>query len=748
MNLPKGLKIMRVHSALLANLIVFFVVAVCFAPAQQTYQYPFQNPALPMEERVNNILSLMTLEEKVANLGTDPSVPRLGIVGSGHVEGLHGLALGGPGAWGRFRDANGNSQNVPIPTTTFPQEVGLGETWDPDVVKQAAAAEGYEARYIFQSEKYQNQKSHRGGLVMRAPNSDLDRDPRWGRSEESYGEDPYLDGTLVTAFVKGLQGDDPKYWQTAALLKHFMANSNENGRGGSSSNFDERLMREYYSVPFRMGIVDGGARAYMAAYNAWNGVPMTVQPVLKSMTMKEWGLDGIICTDAGALTNMVTQHKRYKTLDEAAAGAIHAGINQFLDQYKGPVNDAIKNHLITEAEIDQDLKGVFRVMVRLGLLDPPSMVQYASIKGTSESDAPWTTEKHKALARLVTQKSIVLLKNDHQLLPLNKSALKSIALIGPHIDEVLLDWYSGTPPYTVTPLQGIKNKVGEGVLVQTAINNEGDAAVKIARTSDVAIVVIGNHPTCGAGWNQCPTPSDGKEAIDRKSITLEQEELAKQVYAANPRTIVVLISSFPFAINWTNANIPAILHMTHNSQEEGNALADVLFGDYNPAGRLVHTWPHSMDDLPPIMDYNIRNGRTYMYFKGKPLFPFGYGLSYTTFEYSNLRKSSSRLGADGSITVSVNVKNTGTRAGDEVVQMYVKHMGSKVERPAQELRGFKRIYLAPNETRTITLPLKVADLAYWDDAGHRFAIEKELVRVRVGSSSADIKLEDSIDVEP
>jgi len=326
---------------------------------------PFQNPALPIEERVNNILSLMTLEEKVANLGTDPRVPRLGIIGSGHVEGLHGLALGGPGAWGRVRDAKGNSQNIPIPTTTFPQEVGLGETWDPDVVKQAAAAEGYEARYIFQSEKYQFEQKPRGGLVMRAPNADLDRDPRWGRSEESYGEDSYLDGTMVTAFVKGLQGDDPKYWQTAALLKHFMANSNENGRGGSSSNFDERLMREYYSVPFRMGIVDGGARAYMAAYNAWNGTPMTVQPVLKSMTMKEWGLDGIICTDAGALTNMVTQHKRYKTLDEAAAEAIHAGINQFLDQYKEPVNEALKNHRITEAEIDEDLKGVFRVMIRL-----------------------------------------------------------------------------------------------------------------------------------------------------------------------------------------------------------------------------------------------------------------------------------------------------------------------------------------------------------------------------------------------
>jgi beta-glucosidase len=384
-------------------------------------------------------------------------------------------------------------------------------------------------------------------------------------------------------------------------------------------------------------------------------------------------------------------------------------------------------------------------MIRLGLLDPPSMVPYASIKDT---EAPWTTEKHKALVRLVTQKSIVLLKNEHQSLPLNKAALKSIALIGPHINEVLLDWYSGTPPYTVTPLEGIKNKVGAGIKVQTATNNDGDAAVKIARESDVAIVIVGNHPTCGAGWNQCPTPSDGKEAIDRKSITLEQEELVKQVYAANPRTIVVLISSFPFAINWTKENIPAILHMTHNSQEEGNALADVLFGDYNPAGRLVDTWPESMDQLPPIMDYNIRNGRTYMYFKGKPLFPFGYGLSYTTFVYSNLHRTSPGPGTSGPITVRVDVKNTGTRPGEEVVQLYVKHLGSKVERPVQELRGFKRIHLEPNETKTVSFPLKATDLAYWDEAGHRFAVEQEQVRIRVGSSSVDIRLEDTIGVQP
>lgn len=755
----------KLFPAVLVAALLCFTSFRCVAQDKAQYAYPFQNPSLPIETRVSNIVSLMILEEKIDNLGTVPSVPRLGIKGAGHVEGLHGLALGGPGAWGRYKDAEGNEHDTPIPTTQFPQAVGLGETWDPAVIQQAAAIEGYEARYIFQSDQYQHV---RGGLVIRAPNADLDRDIRWGRSEESYGEDAFFNGTMVTAFVKGLQGDNPKYWQTAALLKHFLANSNENGRGGSSSNFDDRLMREYYSVPFRMGIVNGGARAYMAAYNAWNGIPMTVQPILKNMTFAEWGLDGIVCTDAGGLSNMVTQHKYYKTYDEAAAGAIHAGINQFLDRYKEPVTDALKNHLITEADLDENLKGVFRVMIRLGLLDPPEMVPYSAIKGTED---PWTTAKHKAAARLVTQESIVLLKNDllkndllkndllskdspksgatksnERLLPLDKSKLKSIALIGPHIDEVLLDWYSGTPPYTVTPLEGIKNKVGPGVEIRAATSNANNAAVNAARTADVAIVIIGNHPTCGAGWFQCPTPSDGKEAIDRQSLTLEQEELAKQVYAVNPHTVVVLLSSFPFAIQWTKENIPAILHMTHNSQEEGNALADVLFGDYNPAGRLVHTWPQSMEQLPPMMDYDIRHGRTYMYFKDKPLFPFGHGLSYTTFAYSGLHTSASVIRKGMTLTVNVQVKNMGTRAGDEVVQMYVQHVGSKVERPIKELRGFQRVNLLPNQTKTVVLRLKASDLAYWNTAEHNFVLDPDKVKIMIGSSSADTRLEQSIQV--
>jgi beta-glucosidase len=693
------------------------------------YQYPFQNPDLPVEQRVDNIVSLMTLDEKVACLGTNPSVPRLGIKAAGHLEGIHGLAMGGPAKWGRER---------PVPTTTFPQGIGLAETWDTEIIRQAAAVEGYEARFIFQSDKYK-----RGGLVIRAPNSDLGRDPRWGRTEECYGEDPYFNGTMSVAFVKGLQGDHPKYWQTAALLKHFLANSNENGRSSSSSDFDERLFREYYSAPFRMGIIEGGARAFMASYNRVNNVPMTVNPILQNVTRDEWKQDGIICTDGGAMRQLVTDHKYYPEFKHAAAAVIKAGIGQFLDNYRDATYQALKDNLLTEADIDKALKPNFRVMIKLGLLDPPSMVPYSNIKGDED---PWLTDKHKSLARLVTQKSIVLLKNTKNFLPLNKQAVKSVAVIGPYSDEVLLDWYSGTPPYTVTPLAGIKNKVGDKVTVNYAANNDNDAAVKIARSSDVAIVVVGNHPTCNAGWEQCPIPSDGKEAVDRKSINLEQEELIKQVYQANPKTVVALISSFPYSINWTQENIPAIVHLTHNSQETGNALADVLFGDYNPAGRLVQTWPKSLDQLPPMMDYDIRHGRTYLYFKGEPLYPFGYGLSYTSFEYSNLRTSSATLNANGSITVSVDIKNTGARPGEEVVQMYVKHLNSAVERPIKELKGFKRIALLPRQTKTVAMTLSGDQLAYWNLSQNRFTVENGNVRIMVGSSSADIKLNQTLKV--
>jgi beta-glucosidase len=694
--------------------------------------FPFQNPDVPIEARIDDILSRMSVDEKIACLGTRPYVPRLGIRGTGHVEGLHGLAMGGPGGWGR---------PSPVPTTTFPQAIGLAQTWDPELVRKAAAAEGFETRYMYQSPKYR-----RGGLVVRAPNADLGRDPRWGRTEECYGEDPFLDGTLVTAFVRGLQGDDPKYWQTASLLKHFLANSNENGRTRSSSDFDERLLREYYSVPFRMGIVEGGARAFMAAYNAINGVPATVNPILRSMAMDEWGLDGIICTDAGGLRFLVSEHKYYETPEQAAAGAIKAGINQFLDRYREPVKGALDEGLLKEADLDRALRGVFRVMIRLGLLDPPERVPYSRIGGGAE---PWLGEEHEALAREVTRESIVLLKNEGLLLPLDPATVKSVAVLGPRADAVLLDWYSGTPPYTVTPLDALRSRLGAKAVTYVA-GDQGEAAARAARAADVALVFVGNHPTCNAGWEQCPEPGEGKEAVDRKDVALApaQVELVRRVLEANRRTIVILKSSFPYAIAWIAEHAPAIVQIAHGSQEEGNALADVLFGDYNPAGRLTETWPRSLDQLPPMMDYDIRHGRTYMYFQGRPLFPFGHGLSYSRFSYAGLRTSAETLAADGEVTVSLDLTNEGSRAGDEVVQMYVAWPASRVPRPAKQLAAFRRVSLAAGETKTVAMSLPASRLAYWNADRHAFVVEPGPLRVMIGSSSEDIRLERAVEVGP
>jgi beta-glucosidase len=695
-------------------------------PLTPVYRDVHANP----DQRITDLLARMTLDEKIHALSTDPSVPRLGIAGSTHVEGLHGLALGGPGHW------EGRNQAV-IPTTQFPQARGLGQTWDPELLKQVAAQEAYETRFAYG-------KYHRGGLVVRAPNADLSRDPRWGRGEESYGEDPFLVGTMATSFVRGLQGNDPHVWMTASLLKHFLANSNEDGRDGSSSNFDARLFHEYYAVPFRMAIEDGHADAMMTAYNAWNGVPMTANPALREVVMGQWHLDGIICTDAGALTNMVKQHHTFATLPEAAAAAIHAGINQFLDNYQQPVRDALEQKLISETDIDHNLRGVYRVMLHLGLLDPAEDSPYSRIGILDQAHGdPWNDEAPRKLARGVTDASIVLLKNERETLPLDATQVKSIAVIGPWADTVALDWYSGTPPFVVTPLQGIRRRA-TGASVTFNDGRDEEAAAALAAHSEVAIVIVGNHPTCNAGWNQCALPSEGKEAIDRKSLNLPEESLVEAVFAANPRTVVVLQTSFPYTTTWTQQHVPAILEMTHNSEEQGDALADVLFGDYNPAGRLTQTWPNSLEQLPPMMDYDLRHGRTYLYSKQEPLYAFGFGLSYTSFAYSNLAV----VQRDKSVDVQLTVANTGHRDGDEVVQLYVSYKNSSVPRPVEELKAFRRVPLRAGEKQTLSFSIPLASLAYWNESAHRFTTEKGNIEIRAGASSSDTRLRQTLSVQP
>ncbi|WP_420239822.1 glycoside hydrolase family 3 C-terminal domain-containing protein [Telmatobacter bradus] len=697
--------------------------------------YPFLDPKLSDDERIADLLKRLTLDEKVELMGGHSKIPRLKLVFSDETEGLHGLALGGPGQWGpRGRQ--------PLPTTTFPQEKGLGETWDTVLMKKIGALEGEEGRYY-----YQNPVFDFGGIVMRAPNVDLSRDPRWGRTEESMGEDPYLVGTMAVAFIHGLQGPNPKHWQAASLMKHFLANENENGRSYTSSDFDERLFREYYSVPFRMGFEQGGSRAVMAAYNSWNGTPMMIHPVLKDVMVTEWGNDGIICTDGGALGLLVTDHKSFPDKEHGSAAAVKAGINRFLDEYKPDLTKALKDGLLTEADMDASLKNMLRLHLRLGEMDPDGADPYAKIgRQTNGMLPPWDRASSRELARQATDESIVLLKNENDMLPLNREKLKVIAVIGPWTNEVLYDWYSGTPPYNVSIVQGIEEAAKGAKVIYTDGSNLAEAQV-LARKADIAIVVVGNHPTCNAEWDQCPIPSNGKEDVDRKTIVLEQEELVKKIFAVNPHTVEVLRSGFPYAISWSQHNLPAIVHITHNSEEEGHGLADVLFGNYSPAGRLNQTWPADDAQLQPMMDYDIRHGRTYMYAKEKPLYAFGYGLSYTSFVYESLSLSASSTNAEGKIAVTVKVKNTGTRSSDEVVQMYVQHLGSAVERPQLELKGFERVNIEPGAEKNVVLELNPHDLAYWDSARHTWRIEKEQVRVLAGGSSDKLPVQALLQIE-
>ncbi|WP_263418138.1 glycoside hydrolase family 3 C-terminal domain-containing protein [Terriglobus albidus] len=702
--------------------------------ADAQIEYPFRDPKLGDEARIADLLKRLTLQEKVDLMGGHAKVPRLHLVLSDEAEGLHGLALGGPGGWGpRGRP--------PLPTTTFPQEKGLGATWDPALMKKIGALEGEEARYY-----YQNPAFEFGGIVVRAPNADLSRDPRWGRTEESMGEDPYLVGAMTVAFIHGLQGPDPRHWQAASLMKHFLANENEDGRSYTSSNFDERLFREYYSVPFRMGFEQGGSRAVMAAYNSWNGTPMMINPVLKDVVLKEWGNDGIICTDGGALGLLITDHKSFPDKEHGSAAAVKAGINRFLDDFQPNLTKALNEGLVTEADMDAALRNLLRVHLLLGELDPPGVDPYGKIGCEQKAEpSPLSRTTSRELVRQATDESIVLLKNENHALPLDRAKLKTIAVIGPWTNEVLLDWYSGTPPYSVSIAQGIK-EAAPGARVLLSDGSDVAEAQSLARQADVAIVVVGNHPTCNAGWARCPIPSNGKEGIDRKTLVLEQEDLVKQILSANPHTIEVLRSSFPYAITWSQDKVPAILHMTHNSEEEGHGLADVLFGEYSPAGRLNQTWPASDAQLLPMTDYNIRHGSTYMYAKQKPLYAFGYGLSYTTFAYEDLSLSSKKVNADGEVRVSVRVKNTGNRAGDEVVQIYVQHLGSAVERPLLELKAFERIHIQSGATRNVVFHLKPRDLAYWDEAGHVWRIEKEPIRVLAGGSSDKLPIQATLHV--
>ncbi len=782
----------------------------------------YKDPTRPVEERVKDLISRMTLVEKASQMvNKSDAIPRLDIPAyEWWSECLHGVMKEG--------------------ATIFPQAIALGASWDPDLVYRVNTAISDEARVLHHQGK--------SGLDYWSPVINILRDPRWGRTQEGFGEDPYLVSRIAVACVKGLQGNDRRYLKVVATPKHFALNNVEVMRHTGSSNVDEPLLRNYYLPHFRAVVSEARAHSIMGSYNQINGVPACAnEKMLTKILREEWGFDGYVVSDCGAITDIWSHHHYAKTPAEATAKAIKAGCDlECGSEYKAHLAEAVREGLITEKEVDKALARLFRARFLLGMFDPPQKVAYSKIP-ERVLDGP----RHRALARETARKGCVLLKNEGNMLPLSKKT-KTLAVIGPQAEALYFGNYSGSGVKAVTPLQGIKDrfsgsakilyeegcdivdkvipteylvpnggKPGEHGLtaeyfnndklngkpmltrLETVINIENstlpkeveddrnnsmsmrwtgklippvtrkyrftslsktnvsfyldnkllfdymfdfdkadhaaevelkagkaydirvesylcwanskcrlcwdyyseedmERAVRIAAKADAAIVCLGTDEE---------VEGEGRDRLDME-LPAVQKELLKRVVKANPRVILVLFNGSPLSLNWEKKHIPAILEMWYAGEESGNALADILSGDANPGGKLPVTFYKSVNDLLPMTEYDIRKGATYLYFKKEPLFPFGYGLSYTTFELNSLKVSPKKAKGGHKIAVTVKLKNTGKRDGDEVVQLYLSR--PVLDAPKKELKGFKRVFLKAGKNQTVTFELTSRELSYYN----------------------------------
>jgi len=691
----------------------------------------YLDPDQPLEKRVDDLVSRLTLEEKISQMVyASSAIPRLGIPEyNWWNECLHGVARAGI-------------------ATVFPQAIGMAASFNDKLLYKVACAISDEARAKHHEFVRQGDRGIYKGLTFLSPNVNIFRDPRWGRGQETYGEDPYLTGRMGVAFIKGLQGDHPKYLKVVATPKHYAVHSGpEPLRHSFDARVSQKDLRETYLPAFKECIKEGKAESIMGAYNRTNGEPCCASPTLLQKILRdEWGFDGYVVSDCGAIHDIHAPHKVTSTPEESAALAVNAGCDLCCGrEFKSLVN-AVKQGLISEEAIDRAVKRLFRARFKLGMFDPPERVPYAQIPYEVND-----CEEHRKLALEMARESMVLLKNEGGLLPLRKD-LKAIAVIGPNADskKVLLGNYHGTPSKYVTALEGIRAKVSPQTKVYYAEGcdltttrpsywgQEATAgfaeALTVARMADVVIMCLGLSPELEGEEGDAARSTAGG---DRDSLALPgmQEELLKAVCATGKPVVLVLFSGSPVSINWAHENVPAILLAWYPGEEGGTAIADVLFGDYNPGGRLPVTFVKSVEQLPPFTDYSMK-GRTYRYMEDEPLYPFGYGLSYTTFEYSNLKLSAPVIEAGQSLTISVDVKNTGNMAGDEVVQLYLKDLEASVDVPIHELKGFSRVKLQPGQSTTVTFTLTPRQMALIDNEG-RCILEPGKFRVMVGGRQPD-----------
>lgn len=855
---------------------VLSVASLRIGPAKRPPLAKWQDPKLPVEKRVDDLVSQLTMEEKASQVFWNSApIPRLGIPGyHWWNEALHGI----------MRDE---------PATLFPTPIALAATFDPALIRKMAVAIGDETRATAVREG--DIPEHRG-LTVWAPTVNMARDPRWGRTAETYGEDPLLSSRMTVAFVTGVQGDIPGRYKAGALLKHFPANNEEISRPYARHAVSERALRDYFFAPFEAGIREANAALILTGYDGNNDVPAACDPwLLKKVLRDEWGFTRATVTDVGTPSNLMNKNLHHWStgLPEACADQLVAGTDIIADFSKGnpevtaAVIEAVKKGLCSEADLDRAVKGMFDIRFRLGLMDPAESDPYRNIP-RSVIGSP----EHIELARQTSRESMVLLKNQPvekgaSLLPINLEKVKKIAVLGPYADRTDVGPYNATPiGGMVTPLMGIRERVGDKAQVLTApaslqvvsscapvgpaflvsedaqgkrvpglkaeyfsrpepgikpdlvrqdeqINfvwgekpvqteafsarwtgklipeKTGPCMLRLTyddgarlyldgkqlinawgahaeTSSDVNVVLqagqeydlrIEYQNLSGGGairfeWSSatCDNPQlaaeldaarnsdlviatiglwggvEEHEGMDRTSIEIPaaQTEWLKRLRAVNPNIVCVVQVGSSLAMTWVSENIPAILNYWYPGQQGGHALADVLFGDYNPAGRLPITFYASDDQLFPMYYYELyvditRGGRTYLYQKDKPLYPFGHGLSYSTFEYSNLKLSADKLTDKDTLTVSVDVKNTGPVAGDEVVQMYVHNTGSRYYQPIKQMEGFSRIALKPGETKTVNLPLKIKDLHYWDVIKKGYTVDNGDYEIMVGASSEDIR---------
>jgi len=697
---------------------------------------PYLDPIRPIEERVNDLVDRMSLAEKISQMGSEaPAIDRLGISKyNWWNEALHGVGRAGL-------------------ATVFPQAIGLASTWNPDLIFRMAGVISDEGRAKHHEAARNGVRDLYTGLTFWSPNINIFRDPRWGRGQETYGEDPFLTARLAVHFVQGLQGDDPTYLKTVATPKHFAVHSGpEDTRHYFDAVVSQRDLHMTYLPAFKACIVEGQAFSIMGAYNRVNGEACCASPtLLQTILRDEWGFEGYVVSDCGAIHDIYANHLLVKTAPEAAALAVkngcdlECGCTYGIPCHYGQLAEASRQDLVTEAEIDRSVKRLFTARFRLGMFDPPELVPYSQIP-FSVVDSP----EHRELALEVAQQSLILLKNQDNLLPLDRDAIKSIAVIGPNAAEtlVLTGNYMGAPAEPVSVLAGIQAAVAPETEVIYARGSEllgfaqdgFDEAVAAAQRSQVAVMVLGlSQQLEGEEGQQEGNPPGVRSLGDRGNLSLPpvQEQLLQAIYETGTPVILVLLNGSAIAINWADEHIPAILEAWYPGQAGGAAVARALFGLFNPGGRLPVTFYRSASDLPAFTDYSMAN-RTYRYFTGEPLYRFGFGLSYTTFAYRNLHISPAQVRPGDPVTIQVEVENTGPRQGDEVVQLYLKDVEASLPVPQLQLQGFSRIRLAPGEKQTVEFSLTAGQMSLVDDDG-QWVLELGEFRVWVGGQQPNLK---------